>query len=102
MRSKGTGYSRTLTLVLVYWQPFDIAEGTLAPCSLVRTEACCAGHGTWTLLDLEAEIASRTLCAVAEASALSILKADECLGAGIVYGGEGAICQNSINRRARR
>jgi hypothetical protein len=43
-------------------------------------------------VDLEEEISKKTLCAVAEASALAISTADGCLGGGIVYGGVGATC----------
>jgi acetaldehyde dehydrogenase (acetylating) len=62
------------------------------PALVLKTAACSAGAGTWTLLDLETEISSRTLCAVAEASALAISTADGCLSAGIVYGGVGSTC----------
>jgi hypothetical protein len=62
------------------------------PFPVLRTGACSAGAGSWTLLDLEEEISKKTLCAVAEASALAISTADGCLGGGIVYGGVGATC----------
>jgi hypothetical protein len=64
----------------------------LGPSLVLRTETCSAGQETWSLPDLEAEISSRALCAVAEASALAISTADGCLGAGIVYGGVVATC----------
>jgi hypothetical protein len=59
---------------------------------VLRTEACFAGQETWSLFDLEAEISSRALCAVAQASALAISTADGCLSAGVVYGGVDATC----------
>jgi hypothetical protein len=67
-------------------------EGVHRPALVLRTAALSAEQERWSLLDLEAEISKKTLCAVAEASALAISTADGCLGGGIVYGGVGATC----------
>jgi hypothetical protein len=66
--------------------------GVHRPALVLRSAACYAEQGQWSLLDLEAAISSRALCAVAEASALAISVPEGCLGAGIVYGGVGATC----------
>jgi hypothetical protein len=75
-------------------------EFTLAPGSQLRTGACSAGRGTWTELDLEAEISKRTFCTVARAFAIALYTDGGCFPAGIMYDSLGATCPDPSNTTA--